>query len=391
MIELLIDCSIHLARRKWFLLTVVFASCLLASGIVLILPQRFQSHVRLLPSAESKSIEGLGGLGGGLGIMLQSGLGLGIGKDSKMEVLLSSDALPLAAIRRFHLDSVWELQGRGNIPENQIRQWNEAFKWEIQDNGALDMGFEDGDPMLAQRVVEYVTAWTDSAYQETGRARARNQLAFIEDRLAERKLLMQAAEDSLATFQSRNLIFSADEQIKQTVTAAATLESQLELLKIQRSMAVATLGPSSPQVSLLDVQARQLATRLRSFVNGNKQGDDGVLHSLRPALPLRLAYERLKREQTIHATVFGLLVQQREQLLIESVKNVPVLTVIDPPSLPKKRSWPPRVLLVKVAFFLSLAGAAAYVILMEEFRRNSGSPVAERFRILVRSLRPWNT
>lgn len=385
MLEALIECGIHVARKKWTVAWIVLATMVATTTIVFLLPVTYTSHARVLPSSDAKSLEGLG-VGGGLGVMLQSSLGLGIGKDSKLEVLLSSDALPLAMVRKFRLDTVWQLKGKSNIPENQVRRWGEAFLWEIDENGMLETSFEDENPLLAREVVASVATWLDSAYQETGRLRARNQLLFIEARVAEREMLLQASEDSLAAFQSKNMVFSADEQIKQSVTTAANLETQVELLKMQKAMTVATLGASSPQVALIDLQERQLRSRINGYVNGTPGDSLNLLRSLRPALPLRLKFERLKRQQLIHSTVFGLLVQQREQLLVESVKSVPVLTTIDPPSLPRKKSWPPRVLLLKVAFFLSLTGAMAGVILREEFRRHRGSVIDEKIRSLVRAL-----
>lgn len=388
MVEAFLECCIHVARRKWTVAWIVLVSMVSATAIVFLIPVQYQSHARLLPSSDAKSLEGLG-MGGGIGMMLQSSLGLGLGKDSKLEVLLSSDALPLAMIRRFQLDTVWELKGKANIPENQIREWNQTFAWEIDENGMLETSFEAEDPVLTQQVVASVSNWLDSAYQETGRLRARNQLLFIEARVAEREMLLQSAEDSLATFQSKNLVFSADEQIKQSVVTAANLESQVELIKLQRSMAAATLGANHPQIALLDLQERQIRTRINQYVNGTPGDSLNLLRSLRPALPLRLRFERLKRQQLIHSTVYGLLVQQREQLMVESVKSVPVLTVIDPPTFPRKKSFPPRLLLLKIALFLSLSGGMALVILQEEFRRHRGSAFDSKVRSLGRALWSW--
>ncbi len=56
-------------------------------------------------------------------------------------------------------------------------------------------------------------------------------------------------------------------------------------------------------------------------------------------------------------TVFELLTQQVEMARIQEAKDIPVISVIDSPGIPEKKSFPPRLLLALLltVLFTSLA------------------------------------
>jgi hypothetical protein len=50
---------------------------------------------------------------------------------------------------------------------------------------------------------------------------------------------------------------------------------------------------------------------------------------------------------------------------IEEAKDVPVVHVIDPPGVPEKKSFPPRVILSVVLTLLAFAATSAFLLLRE--------------------------
>jgi hypothetical protein len=52
---------------------------------------------------------------------------------------------------------------------------------------------------------------------------------------------------------------------------------------------------------------------------------------------------------------------------IEEAKDVPVVTVIDPPGVPEKKSFPPRLLLTLLLTFLSFAATSALILMREHW------------------------
>ena len=66
-------------------------------------------------------------------------------------------------------------------------------------------------------------------------------------------------------------------------------------------------------------------------------------------------------------TVYELLTQQYEIARIQEAKDVPVVSVIDSPGIPEKKSFPPRLLLTLLLTFFVVSAAAAYIVLRHQW------------------------
>jgi hypothetical protein len=61
--------------------------------------------------------------------------------------------------------------------------------------------------------------------------------------------------------------------------------------------------------------------------------------------------------------VFELLTQQFELAQIQEAKDIPVLSVIDAPGIPEKRSFPPRTLMILILTVVESLAIAAFIIM----------------------------
>ena len=69
---------------------------------------------------------------------------------------------------------------------------------------------------------------------------------------------------------------------------------------------------------------------------------------LRQLPRLAVPYANLYRQVQVQETLFELLTQQYELARIQEAKDVPVVSVIDSPGIPEKKSFPPRLLLAEI-------------------------------------------
>ena len=69
---------------------------------------------------------------------------------------------------------------------------------------------------------------------------------------------------------------------------------------------------------------------------------------------LQFEQERLQRVVDLKRAVYSTVVQQHEEARIQEARNVPILTILSPPSLPVKRSSPPRRFIVALFTLLGL-------------------------------------
>jgi uncharacterized protein involved in exopolysaccharide biosynthesis len=73
----------------------------------------------------------------------------------------------------------------------------------------------------------------------------------------------------------------------------------------------------------------------------------------------------------VKETVFDLLTEQCELARIEEVKSIPSVRMIDPPSWPEKKTFPPR-LFIMVAFTgLAVFGTAMFLVVGDRWQRLS--------------------
>jgi hypothetical protein len=94
-------------------------------------------------------------------------------------------------------------------------------------------------------------------------------------------------------------------------------------------------------------------------------GNDELYPPLRQLPRLAVPYADLYRRVRVQEAVYELLTQQYEIARLQEAKDVPVVSVIDTPGIPEKKSFPPR-LLVSLLFTLFAVGATAGFVLFRQ-------------------------
>ena len=114
-----------------------------------------------------------------------------------------------------------------------------------------------------------------------------------------------------------------------------------------------------------------------SDTNGAAGASEELYPPLRQLPRLAVPYSDLYRKVRVQEAVYELLTQQYEIARIEEAKDVPVVTVIDAPGIPEKKSFPPR-LLVGLLFTMFAVGATAMFVLFRQRWRMVGENDARK-------------
>lgn len=353
--------------------------------LALVLPESFQAKATMLLT-ESKSSPG-GSLaklaGGDLGSLLT--MNDNSSKD-ELSVILGADTLAMRTIQQFHLVRVWKMDTTKELRREKIlKGWGKAFGFEFGEEDQLVVTFIDADPRFARDVLVAHLARVDSAWMALKRAEASKKARFVEERSEERMALLQSRMDSLIQFQIDNHIYDPGEQIRATVEALSELETRITGAKVsseysKRVEGGTKVGALQELTSILQADADRL-----TGASGAKGKDGtGVLLNLRRALPLSAEYQKKMRLLQLDAAVVEGLSRQVEQLKIESLRNVSVLQMVDPPVPPMQRHSPPRTAMVELITALAFVLGCCLSYAIEFFRR---SP---RERSMLREvLRAW--
>jgi len=116
------------------------------------------------------------------------------------------------------------------------------------------------------------------------------------------------------------------------------------------------------RVRSLEARVASLKTDL-SKLAGTTKNPDALVPSLTELPLLGGSYIDLYRKAKIYEAVFETLTKQYELAKVQEVKEVPVIKVMDAPSYPERKSWPPRTLLAVcggILFALFAAGRIYY-------------------------------
>jgi uncharacterized protein involved in exopolysaccharide biosynthesis len=71
---------------------------------------------------------------------------------------------------------------------------------------------------------------------------------------------------------------------------------------------------------------------------------------------------------------------------VDEAKQGQMIQVVDPASVPERRSWPPRTVLTLLAFMLAGIIASSWVILQAAFRNRMENPEEARKILQLREL-----
>jgi uncharacterized protein involved in exopolysaccharide biosynthesis len=361
-------------RRSIFRATA--AGVLLSTLIALLIPNRFQTTARLMPPDQGSSGMGvamMAAASGNIGSQLGSSLGsmagdlLGLKSSSDLFIgILQSRTVQDDVINKFDLKKVYSDRRMEDAREDLGKK---TSVFADRKSGIITIQVTDNSPTRAAAMAgEYINELnlvvtllnTSSAHRER---------VFLEDRLTHVKQDLETAEQNFSQFATKNTALDIPTQGKAMIEAAATLEGQLiaaqtELEGLRQVYADGNVRVRSTQARV-DELRRQLEKNLGSKSGdpgtGNGQNRQSLYPSIRELPALGVSYADLFRNTKIQEVVFQTLTQQYELAKVQEAKETPSVKVLDPPDVPEKKSFPPRLLIIALGAMLAMVGSILWV------------------------------
>jgi len=153
------------------------------------------------------------------------------------------------------------------------------------------------------------------------------------------------------------------------VEGAATVDGQLiaaqsELQGLKQIYAENNVRVRSVRARIVELQ-NQLAHLggNQEIANGATAGNSGELYpSIRKLPLLGVPYADLFRRTRVQEAVFESLTQEYELAKVAEAKELPSVKVLDPPNVPERKSFPPRLAIMFLGTFFCWAGATLWVL-----------------------------
>jgi capsule polysaccharide export protein KpsE/RkpR len=334
--------------------------------IAFVIPKRYESTARIMPPDNSNSgtamLAALAGrsLGGldGLGSLAASFLGAH-GTSALFVDLLRSSTVTGDLIDRFGLQKAYHKRYRVDTAKYLARHTSIA---DDKKSGVITVTVTDTDPRRARDLAQGYLDELNMLVNRTSTSSAHRERMFIERRLDAVKNELEHAQEALSDFSSTHSTIDIHEQTRAMVDAGAKVEGELvatqgELDSLRQIYGDSNIRVRSAEARIADLKrvltklggtSAQLSPAGETAESGDSTtgtAADELYPPLRQLPRLAVPYADLYRTVKVQETVFQLLTQQYEIARIQEAKDIPVVSVIDSPGIPEKKSFPPRLLL----------------------------------------------
>jgi len=376
--------------------------CMCALLIAFLLPKQYESTTRLMPPDDQSGtgmalLAALGGKAGGLGGLAGDVLGVKNSGDLFVGVL-SSRTVQDNIIEKFGLQKVYGISQPEDV---RIKLASYTSLSVDRKTGIIAITFTDHDPQRAAAVAQQYVLELNAVVSQVSTSAARRERMFLEERLNQVKQDLEQSEKEFSEFASKTGAIDIKEQGKAMVTAAATLQgeliaaqSQLEGLRQIYSDNNVRVRSLRARVGELQAQLNRVGGKDESGGAGNKD-DDSFYPSLRKLPILGVTYADLYRRTKVQETVFEVLTQQYELARVAEAKEIPSVKVLDPANIPRKKSFPPRLLIILLGTSFALLVTAAWIHARTRWEqidsRDAGKTLAIEVFHAMHGAMPWAT
>ncbi len=383
-----VDQILALLRWKRFILGNTALVAVLSVVVALLLPKTYSATASVFPPEEEglslgnlSSLLSAGALAGG-----RTSLPLLATPSDLFAAVLKSRTLREEMVRRFDLMTVYKVKEM----DDAVEALSGNLSVKVGGEGVVSVRALDRSPELAAQMANGAVELLDRLNREKRSGSAHYARIFIEQRLAQNRVDLAAAEDTLRIVQERGQVFVPEDQARAVISAAAEAQAQLIVKEVELGVLSGQVGREHPERIAMEREVATWRRRLAELESGA-----GGPRGSRFEIPLHdyperaLAYVRALREVEVQQAIYQLLVQQYEQFRIQETRDTPTVQVLDRAVTPTKRYRPIRWIIcvsaTLTAFFVSVI-LAAVLERVARLRRDDPERFA-RLRELLRQLK----
>lgn len=358
-------------ERRRLLAKVAGFAMLAGTLVAFLIPVQFESTTRIIPSETQQSggAAMLAALAGGSSSPSASSGGglLGLAGDilgtksngTLITFLLHSRTIQNDLVQRFSLQKVYHSRYEEDACKALGKRTDAV---EDRKSGVITITVTDHDRQRARELAQAYVDEVNLLLAKVNTSSARRERIFIEQRLSQVNKDLETAANQFSQFASKNAALDIKEQTRAMVDAAAVLQGQLIAAQSELQSLEQIYTANNVRVRALQARVKELQKQLQQM--GGSDSPNGVGDALSPddkqlypairQLPLLgVEWADLYRKVKVQETVFGMLTQQYEMTRLQEAKEIPVVSIVDPASLPEKKSFPPRLLIILAVTILS--------------------------------------
>jgi capsule polysaccharide export protein KpsE/RkpR len=366
-------------ERRSFLFRVALLSVVFSTAVAFLIPKQYESTTRIMPPEQqgisTAMLAAVAGkvMPGALGSLAGSMFGM---KDTGalFVQLLQSGTVQGQLVDRFDLQRVYWKRYRQDTVKKLARRTEIT---QDRKSGVITIVVTDTSRQRARDMAQAYVDLLDDMLIRVNTSAARREREFIEQRLVTVQSDLEKAQIALSDYSSKNTTLDVKEQTKATIDAGAKLQAELIVARSESDSIAQVYGDGNVRMRAANARVAELERELKkmsgsaSGTQDQTQVEDRLYPPLRELPALAVRWADLYRQVKVKETVFDLLTEQYEVARIEEVKSIPSVRMIDSPSWPEKKSFPPRLIIILVITVLAVFSSAMYLLIVERWRQIS--------------------
>ncbi len=346
-----------------------FAIACIVAVITLFVPNKYTSTANLLPSQRPNIGFDLFSEEGGISSIASSVLGGGKSEETnRYIVLLRSYTTSKKVIDKFNLLERYEVAGSDAPMKYAMEILAENTTFESKEEGNFIISVETEDPELSKEMADYYVEILNEINTNIVTKDARMYREFIGQRYQKALADADSIKGRMMEFQRKHGVIELPEQIKTYFgliggLTALQIESEFKLELLSETML-----PTSDSYKNARIEYNSITRALNQvYADTNKTN---ILLDFAKLPEISTDYYELTLASEIQAEIQKFLLPLYEQAKMEEAKSLPIVSVVDHPVVPEKKSAPSRSLIVISAGLSAFILVCLYFILQFSYISN---------------------
>jgi uncharacterized protein involved in exopolysaccharide biosynthesis len=364
--------NLLLKWRKLIYLNVLVAT-ILSVVLIFVIPEKFTSMGSFIPVPEFESQYMSASAAWRTQLLTFSGIPSSLSTPAEfMSYVLQSRIIKENVIRENDLLTLWK---KGTV-EEALEKFDKVASVGVTAQGVVVVSATESPPELAQKIASDMLRFLDEYNKTSVMTQGKRTRQFVEGRLAEMRAELSTVEDSLRQFEEEHKLVGLEEEVTAVISMYADLKTQMIAKEMEIQLASESFSEGNPALQNLRLELKSLKDRLKALEEGGSESGYGVGFStpFSELSGVKLELARLMREVEIKSQLYAFLASQYEQAKILETKDTPTIQIVEEPTVPDRRSWPKRKLIVVAVFVVSLLVGGLFAFYLEQYERFSSSP-----------------
>jgi uncharacterized protein involved in exopolysaccharide biosynthesis len=377
-----LDVLLIFAQRKWLILGWALAGLVIAIIAIVRTPTLYKAEGTIMPPEQQQSSAALLSQLGALTAFAGVGSNLGLKNPADLYIaILQTNLVAQNMVKTFQLEDAYKIRDL-DAAAGRLRK---RSKFVANKDGLIQITVEDGDP---KRSAALVNGYADELFRQNNRlaiGSAVQRRKFFQEQLAEEKDHLADAEIALKLTQQNTGVLQLSGQAGNIIGQEANIHANITSREVQLRALLAASTEQNPDVVRLRMELKGLREQLQLL----QKGTNGPMLSQREFPAAGLEYIRKERNMQYHQTLYDLLARQLEAARIDEAKASPTVQIVDPPEVPKGRSWPkPFLFLILGLVIGTMFGCIRVAVIYVYTHAETDPRLRDRYLQVKRAMHP---